>query len=162
MGAVAIMDFKARDEKSTEEERKALFVLYLRRHDRVNNWNFPDRALPNVIGRYLRDKPRDILYELANSKYVWEIRTAIVSTHHFIRRGELDYTSRIAEVLCNDENGFIQKAVGSWIRKAGKKDPVRLVSFLEKYTATLSWVVLRFAVQKLDLGNKKKHFMQLR
>ena len=87
MGAVAVMDFKARDKKSTEEERKALFDLYLGRHERLNNWDFPDRAARNVIGRYLEDKPRNILYGLAKSKDVWERRTAIVSTGHFIKRG---------------------------------------------------------------------------
>lgn len=160
MGAVAIMDFKARDKKCTEEDRKALFDLYLGRHDRLNNWDFPDRAAPNVIGRYLEDKPRDILYVLAKSKDVWERRTAIVSTCHFIRRGEVDETFRLAEILLNDENEYIQKAVRSWIREAGKRDSEQLIAFLEKYAQTLPRVTLRYAVEKLD-KNTKKHFMQL-
>lgn len=132
MGAVAIMDFKARDKKTTEDERKALFDLYLGRHDRLNNWDFPDRAARSVIGGYLEDKPRDILYELAKSKDVWERRTSIVSTYHFIRRGEVGETFRLAEILRKDENEYIQRAVGSWVREAGKKNPERLVAFLEK------------------------------
>lgn len=160
MGAVAIMDFKARDKKTSEKERKALFDLYLARHDRLNNWDFPDRAAPSVIGRYLEDKPREILYELANSKDVWKRRTAIVSTGHFIRRGEVDETFRLAEILRKDESEYIRKAVGSWIREAGKKDPGRLVAFLEEYAATLPRITLRYAVEKLD-KDTKKYLMQL-
>jgi hypothetical protein len=86
MGAVSIMDFQARSRRTTAEQRKALFDLYLRRHDRINNWDLVDRAAPHVIGGYLADKPRDALYRLARSADPWERRTAIVSTYYFIRR----------------------------------------------------------------------------
>ncbi|MCS3868552.1 3-methyladenine DNA glycosylase AlkD [Chryseobacterium ginsenosidimutans] len=74
MGAVSIMDFQAGNKKTSEEKRKQLFNLYLIRHDRLNNWDFVDRAARNVIGEYLMDKPRDILYQLAISENLWERR----------------------------------------------------------------------------------------
>jgi hypothetical protein len=76
MGAMSIMDFKARTKKITEQERKALYDLYMNRHERINNWDSVDRAAPRVVGWYLMDKPRDILYKLARSKDIWERRTA--------------------------------------------------------------------------------------
>jgi len=79
-GAVSIMDWQARNKKTPEARRKELFALYMRRHDRINNWDLVDRSAPYVVGGYLFDKPRDILYKLARSKNVWERRTAIVST----------------------------------------------------------------------------------
>src|SRR5262249_35610427 len=107
VGAVSIMDFQARDRKTVSERRKELFDLYLRRHDRINNWDLVDRSAPYVVGGYLADKPRKVLYRLARSKNVWERRTAIVSTYYFIRQGEIDDTFRLAEMLVKDRHDLI-------------------------------------------------------
>lgn len=160
MGAVSIMDFQAKRKKTPEDQRKALFDLYLRRHDRINNWDFVDRAAYSVIGKYLLDKPRDILYEMANSENTWERRTAIVSTYAFLKQGEVDDTFRIAEILILDKEDLIQKAVGSWVREAGKKDEGRLKSFLNEYAETMPRVTLRYAIEKLD-NHTKKYYMSL-
>lgn len=161
MGAVSIMDFQAREKKLPEEQRKALYDLYLNRHDRLNNWDFVDRGSYNIIGEYLMDKPRDILYELAVSQDPWERRTAIVSTYAFIKKGQLDDTFKIAEILINDRHELINKSVGSWIREAGKKDTRPLIAFLDKYAATMPRVTLLYALEKLD-KNKKTHYMNLK
>lgn len=156
LGAVSIMDFQAREKKITPEQRRALFDLYIRRHDRINNWDLVDRAAPFVVGGYLAEKPRKILYKLARSRNPWERRTAIVSTYYFIRAGELDDTFAIAEILRKDEHDLVQKAVGSWIREAGKKDQEQLVQFLEKHSATMPRTMLRYAVEKLPAVQKAK------
>src|SRR5688572_13655350 len=122
VGAVSIMDWQARSKKTPEERRKELFDLYIRRHDRINNWDLVDRSAPYVVGGYLFDKPRDILYKLVRSKNIWERRTSIVSTYFFIRKGEVLDTFQIAELLLKDKEDLIHKAVGGWIREAGKKD----------------------------------------
>lgn len=150
IGAVSIMDFQARRKKTTSVQRQALFNLYINRHDRLNNWDFVDRAAPYVVGGYLYDKPRDILYKLARSESVWERRTAIVSTYFFIRQNDLNDTFAIAEILVNDEHDLINKAVGSWVREAGKRDEARLLQFLDRHAATMPRVTLRYAVEKLD------------
>ncbi len=161
MGAVSIMDFQARESKIPEKRKEELYELYLNRHDRLNNWDFVDRAAYNVIGRYLENKPREILYKLAKSDNVWERRTAIVSTYHFIKSDELDDTFKIAEILINDEHELINKAVGSWIREAGKRDENRLRTFLDKYASTMPRVTLRYAVEKFD-KETKKYYMNLK
>lgn len=161
MGAASIMDFQARDKKVPEERKKELFELYLGRHNNLNNWDFVDRASYNVIGRYLEDKPRDILYKLAKSKDVWERRTAIVSTYHFIKVGDLDDTFKIAEILINDEHELINKAVGSWIREAGKKNEGKLRTFLNKHAPTMPRVTLRYAIEKFD-KETKKYYLNLK
>jgi 3-methyladenine DNA glycosylase AlkD len=150
MGAVSIMDFQARAKTTTPSDRKALFDLYIRRHDRINNWDLVDRAAPHVVGRYLIDRPRDVLYKLARSKNPWERRTAIVSTYYFIRAGDVGDTFRVAELLVDDPHELVQKATGSWLREAGKKDPTRLVAFLERHAATMPRTTLRYAVEKLN------------
>lgn len=160
MGAVSIMDFQAKRKKTPDAQRKALFELYVRRHDRINNWDFVDRAAYSVVGGYLLDKPKDILYKLAHSEHVWERRTAIVSTYAFIKQREIEDTFRIAEILVNDKEELIQKAVGSWIREAGKKDETRLKRFLDEYAATMPRVTLRYALEKFD-KETKKYYMSI-
>ena len=155
MGAVSIMDFQARRKNTTDENRKELFELYISRHDRINNWDFVDRSAPHVVGGYLQDKPRDIIYKLARSENIWERRTSIVATWFFIRKGELDDTFAIAEILAEDEEVLIQKAVGSWIREAGKRDEQRLLGFLEKHAAGMPRPMLTKAVEKLDKKQKE-------
>lgn len=157
MGAVSIMDFQARRKKTSEQQRKALFDLYINRHDRLNNWGFVDRAAPYVVGGYLYDKPRDILYQLARSGDVWERRTAITSTYFFIRQDDLDDTFDIAEILVNDEHDLINKAVGGWLREAGKRDEARLRQFLDRHAATMPRVTLRYAIEKLDQVVQKRY-----
>jgi 3-methyladenine DNA glycosylase AlkD len=143
------MDFQARAKRTSAEHRKALFDLYLRRHDRINNWDLVDRAAPHVVGGYLADKPRDVLYDLARSANPWERRTAIVSTWYFIRQDDVEDTFRIAELLVHDGHELVQKAVGSWVREAGKRDPKRLSRFLESYAGSMPRTMLRYAVEKL-------------
>jgi DNA alkylation repair enzyme len=161
VGAVSIMDWQARSKKTREDRRKELFDLYLRRHDRINNWDLVDRSAPYVIGGYLFDKSRDVLYKLARSKNVWERRTAIVSTYYFIRKGEVDYTFKIAEMLLNDNHDLIHKATGGWLREAGKKDPRKLLSFLDKYAATMPRTALRYAIEHLD-KKQRDHYLGMK
>jgi 3-methyladenine DNA glycosylase AlkD len=156
MGGVCMMDFQARNKKTSATRRKELFDLYIRRHDRINNWDMVDRSAPYVVGGYLSDKPRKVLYKLAKSKNIWERRTAIVSTYYFIRQNELNDTFNIAEVLVHDKEDLIHKAVGSWVREAGKRDKKKLTDFLDKYATTMPRTMLRYAIEKLD--KKKKDF----
>jgi 3-methyladenine DNA glycosylase AlkD len=159
MGAVSIMDFQARSKKVTAGEKKALFDLYIKKHERINNWDLVDRAAPYVVGGYLLDKPRKILYTLAKSKNVWERRTAIVSTYFFIRQDDLTDTFKIAGLLVKDPHEMIQMAVGSWIREAGKRNTPMLLEFLDKYALKMPSIMLRYAIEKLD-KTKKQHYLQ--
>jgi 3-methyladenine DNA glycosylase AlkD len=160
-GAVSVMDWQARSKKTPDSRRKELFDLYIRRHDRINDWDLVDRSAPYVVGGYLSDKARDILYKLARSKNLWERRTAIVSTYYFIRQGELDDTFNIAEILAHDGEDLVQKAVGGWIREAGKKDLKKLLSFLDRYAATMPRTALRYAVEHLD-KEQREHYLGMK
>ncbi|MBL7821731.1 MAG: DNA alkylation repair protein [Saprospiraceae bacterium] len=160
MGAVSIMDFQARDSKLGKERLFELYSLYLRKHDRIDNWDLVDRSAPYVIGGYLFDKARAPLYKLAKSKQVNERRTAIVSTYFFIRQNDLEDTFKIADMLVNDSNELINKAVGSWIREAGKRNQKLLLVFLDKHASTMPRVSLRYALEKLN-PELKAHYMSM-
>ena len=156
-GAVKIMALQASARKTPEPRRGELFRLYLRRHDRINNWDLVDLGAPRVVGGWLRDKPRDVLYDLARSRNLWERRTAIVATSWFLRDGELDDTYAIAELLLNDPEDLIHKAVGGWVRDAGRSDPQRLLRFLDIHAATMPRVALRYAIEHLDKTQRQRY-----
>jgi 3-methyladenine DNA glycosylase AlkD len=161
VGAVSVMDWQARSKKTADERRRELFELYLRRHDRIDTWDLVDRAAPWVVGGYLADKPRDVLYELARSPNFAERRTAIVATYYFIRQGDLDDTFAIAELLLDDDHDLIHKAVGGWLREAGKKDRPRLLRFLDRHAATMPRTALRYAIEHLD-EEQRAHYMGMK
>jgi len=160
VGAVSIMDFQARSKKTSNEQRKELFDLYMRRHDRINTWDLVDRSAIWVVGSYLLDKPRKVLYKLAKSKFMPERRTAIVTTLFFIGRNDLEDAFKLAEIMLYDKEDLIHKANGWALRFAGDKDKKKLLKFLDTYAATMPRVTLRYAIEKMD-KKTKEHYMNL-
>ena len=157
VGAVSIMDFQARSKKTSNAQRKALFDLYIRRHDRIDTWDLVDRSAPHVIGSYLMDKPRKILYKLARSKRMSERRTAIVSTLYFIGKGDVKDAFKLSELLLQDKDDLIHKATGWALRYAGDKDRRQLVKFLDRHAATMPRVMLRYAIEKFDKKERERY-----
>ena len=162
VGAVSIMDWQARARKTTDERRRELFDLYIRRHDRIDTWDLVDRAAIHVVGEYLVDRPRDILDTLARSKRPMERRTAILSTYAFIRKGQLDDTYRIAETLLDDPDDLVHKAVGWMLREAGKRDAARQAAFLDAHAPTMPRVMLRYSIEKLDKATRDRYLAMKR
>lgn len=160
-GGLSVMDKQARRNKTPESRRQELYDLYLRRHDRINNWDLVDVSCIYVVGRYLFDKPREVLYRLARSPNLWERRTAIVSTAYFIRQGDLDDTFKIAEILLEDNEDLIHKATGWMLREAGKRDRSRLLGFLDQHAATMPRTALRYAIEHLD-RDLRQHYLNLK
>lgn len=161
VGAVSIMDFQARSKKTTDTRRKELFDLYIRRHDRIDTWDLVDRSAPWVVGSYLFDKPRRILYKLAKAKKMAERRTAIVSTLFFIGKGDVDDAFKLAEIMLYDKEDLIHKANGWALRFAGDKDRKRLLKFLDKYAATMPRVTLRYATEKFE-KKQREYYLKLK
>ena len=160
-GALSIMGKQARSKKTPAEHLKELFDLYIRRHDRVNNWDLVDLGALYVVGIYLIDKPRDILYKLARSKNIWERRTAIVGTGQLIRQGDVDDTFKISELLLKDDQDLVHKGMGWMLRAAGESDPGKLLAFLDKHAATMPRTALRYAIEKLD-KKQRAHYMSMK
>ena len=161
VGAVSVMDFQARSKKTTEVRRKELFDLYLRRHDRINTWDLVDRSAIHVVGGFLFEKPRKVLYKLAKSKKMPERRTAIVSTLYFIGKGDVEDAFKLAEIMIHDKEDLIHKANGWALRFAGDKDREKLLHFLDKHAATMPRVTLRYAMEHFD-KKLREHYMNLK
>ncbi|CAM4282226.1 DNA alkylation repair protein [Gillisia hiemivivida] len=157
LGAVSILDWKARNKKTSKEERETIYRAYIDNHIWIDNWGLVDRAAPYVVGGYLHNKDKKALYDLAKSKNPMERRTAIVSTYYFIRKNEIKDTFKIAEILVNDTDEYVQKAVGSWIREAGKRNEEKLKNFLNKHATEMPRITLRYAIEKFDKETRERY-----
>ena len=123
--------------------------FYLSHTDRINNWDLVDLSCYPLLGTYLLDRDRSILYDLArHGKTIWEQRIGIVSTMQFIRHGELEDTFRIADILLHHPHDLIHKAVGWMLREAGKRDKAALVAWLAPRCAGMPSTMLRYAIEK--------------
>lgn len=156
MAAVVIMSdvFK----KKTPSEQQALYELYLEgvRKNYINNWDLVDVSAKNVVGAYLVDKPRDILYQLARTDHLWSKRVAILSTPAFYVKGDPTDTLALAEILLYDSHDLMHKAVGWMLREVGKYvDESLLTDFLDKHAATMPRTTLRYAIERLGAQNKE-------
>ncbi len=155
-GAMSIMGQQAMLRTTIAARRKKLYELYLRRHDRINNWDLVDLAAKPVIGKYLADKPRTILRKLAKSRNRWERHTALYACLWFIMKQKaVDDTEAVCELLINEQEEIIQKALGGLIRCIGIDRP-RLHAFLDRHAAKMPRVSLRYAIKKLSPADKKK------
>lgn len=161
--ASIIMANQAKARKTTPEHKTALFDLYLRRTDRINNWDIVDTSCRDVVGEHILEHPQktDILRKLALSKDIWERRIAMVSTWAFIRKGQLDVPYEIAETLLTDTHDLIHKAVGWMLRTAGDKDQDRLRAFLTKHITHIPRTALRYAIEHFD-DEERQYFLALR
>lgn len=162
VGALSIMGQCAKGKKCSEARLAELYELYIRRHDRINNWDLVDLAAYYVVGKYLADKPRDILYKLARSKNMWERRSAIVATAHFIlKQKQVDDTFEIAEILVNDSEDLVNKGTGWMLRAAGDVDRKRLLAFLDRHAVSMPRVLLRYSIEKLDKQDRD-HYLGMK
>ena len=135
--------------------------FYLAHTQHINNWDLVDLSCYELLGVWLLDKDRTLLYDLArDGKTIWEQRIGMVSTMQFLRHGELDDTYAIAEIFLNKPQSLhdlLQKAVGWLLREAGKRDEQRLKDWLSKRYATMPRTMLRYAIEKFTDEERKKY-----
>ncbi len=160
VGACSIMAKQFASKKTPASRREELFNLYVRRHDRINNWDLVDLAAREVVGGWLMDKPRDLLFHFARTGDIWQRRTAMLATMQFLRMGQFDDAYAIAEILLHDREDLIHKVVGGVLRFAGDKDLPRLTDFLESRAHAMPRVMLRHACEHLD-EPKRRRYMSL-
>jgi 3-methyladenine DNA glycosylase AlkD len=137
--------------------QRAIYALYLRRADRINNWDLVDISAPNVVGAHLLTRSRAPLHRLARSRDLWERRIAIVSTHELIRHGQFDDTLRLAVTLMHDEQDLIHKATGWMLREVGNRDEAVLRAFLDRRAGQLPRTALRYAIERLSPGLRRRY-----
>jgi len=145
--------------KAKEEDRKKIVDFYLSNTQYINNWDLVDLSCYHILGTYLLDKPRDILYSLAESSNMWEQRIAIVGTLAFIRKNEFEDTLAISKMLLNHKQDLIHKAVGWMLREVFKRDETVVLDFIETHYSQMPRTALRYAIEKLP-EEKRKDVLQ--
>ena len=145
--------------KGDEKKKKTVFDFYLKNRKGINNWDLVDLSAPKIVGEYLLDKEKDLLYQFAHSKDLWEKRIAILSTLTFIRNHFFEDTLNISEILLNDRHDLIHKAVGWMLREVGNRDMQTEEEFLRKHYKTMPRTMLRYAIEKFP-EKKRKDYLE--
>lgn len=141
---------------SDRRTQHQIYRLYLRRTDRINNWDLVDLSAPRVVGEHLVARSRAPLRRLARSKSVWDRRIAMIATSAFIRRGDFEDTFQLARLLAGDDHDLIHKAVGWMLREVGKRDEPALLAFLDRYAGAMPRTTLRYAIERLSPARRKR------
>ena len=153
---IALLILVLQYQKADPLAKKEIFNLYLRNTRRINNWDLVDLSAPAIVGNYLLDKKRDVLYRLARSSDLWEKRIAILSTFEFIKNGQTQDTFAIAKILLKDQHDLIHKAVGWMLREAGKRvSQEEEEQFLREYHKVMPRTMLRYAIERFSPEKKK-------
>lgn len=134
--------------KADEKGKKEIFDFYLENTQGINNWDLIDLSAPKIIGQFLLEKDKSILYRLAKSQSIWEKRIAIMATLAFIKEKEFKDTFAIAELLLNDKHDLIHKAVGWMLREIGNRDLKAEERFLKKHCKKMPRTMLRYSIEK--------------
>lgn len=150
--------------KKKPEVQQDCIDFYISHTTFINNWDLVDLSCYPLLGVWLLDKDRTLLYDLAgNGKTIWEQRIGIVSTMTFVRAGQLDDTFAIADLFLNKNehlHDLLEKAVGWLLREAGKRDSERLANWLCPRASSMPRTMLRYAIEKFP-ETERQHFLKL-
>lgn len=135
--------------RADQERKKEIVNLYLENLCYINNWDLVDSSAYKILGAWLLDKPREILYRLARSDNLWVRRISVISTMTLIENGEFTDAISLAEIFLRDKEPPIHKATGWILRVVGKKDEETLVTFLDEHHMVMPRIMLRYATEKL-------------
>jgi 3-methyladenine DNA glycosylase AlkD len=152
MAAFCILDFKAR-RRIGDDERRALYRLYLGRHDRITAWDMVDRSAPRVVGGHLAGGPMDPLHALAASPDPLRRRTAMTAPLYFVAAGsdtDLAEGFALAALLAQDLDPLVHKPVGIYLKHASTRDPASVERFLATHAVTMPRPAVRLAAEKLS------------
>ncbi len=141
----------------SEEERKEIYEFYMDNLDGVNNWDLVDLSADKIVGNWLIDKDKKVLYDLARSKNLWERRVAILSSFWFIKNNEFLDSLKISKILLYDEHDLIHKAVGWMLREIGRRDGKVLRNFLKKHYKNMPRTMLRYAIERFPEEERQSY-----
>lgn len=149
--------------KADHTQQRKIYDFYLKNvaENNVNNWDIVDSSAHKIVGKYLINKNRTILSELALSNNLWERRMSMMSTYFFIKNKEYCDTLKLADILLNDNHDLIHKVSGWMLREVGKKDEQELTKYLDKNASRMPRTMLRYAIEKLS-DQKRRYYLNMK
>jgi 3-methyladenine DNA glycosylase AlkD len=153
----AVLWLADRFKRSEESAQREIFDLYMSHLNYVNNWDLVDGSAHLIVGPWLENRSRARLHRMARSRNLWTRRIAIMSTYHFIRKGDFDDTLAIAGILIEDDHDLIHKATGWMLREVGNRDRKTEEAFLRKHYKNMPRTMLRYAIEKFPEHRRKKY-----
>lgn len=144
--------------KANNSEKKEIFDFYLKNTEFVNNWDLVDLSSPKIVGDFLINRDRSILFDLINSTNLWDRRIGILATFSFIRNNDYEDALNISRLLITDSHDLIHKAVGWMLREIGKRDKNVLQEFLNKHYKQMPRTMLRYSIEKFN-EEERKHYL---
>ena len=143
--------------KSDGETQEKIFNLYLKNTKHINNWDIVDSSAPQIVGAFVQNEDRRILYNLARSKNLWERRISIIATYHLIKQNDFEDALEISKILLTDEEDLIHKAIGWMLREIGNRDIAVEERFLKKHYKKMPRTMLRYAIEKFPEDRRKSY-----
>jgi len=156
---VAILILVEKYKKAGPGKKKEIVDFYLKNTKNINNWDLVDLSAEKILGEFLLDKNKNLLYRLSKSENLWERRIAILATFQFIKNKNFTDALKIYKLALKDKHDLIQKAVGWMLREIGKRNPEAETEFLNKHYKNMARTTLRYAIERLD-EKKKKYYMR--
>jgi 3-methyladenine DNA glycosylase AlkD len=154
---ILVIKFK----NSGPDLQKEIFDIYLKNRKYINNWDLVDVTAPNIIGEFLLNQDRTILYDLASSDNLWDKRISMISTFAFIRKNDFIDAIEISRLLMFDEHDLIHKATGWMLREIYKRDKEPVLKILDEFAYTMPRTMLRYCIEKMD-EPLRLHYLHLK
>jgi 3-methyladenine DNA glycosylase AlkD len=144
-------------EKADDKAKDKIYNFHKKNRKKINNWDLVDLSAPKIMGAYLLNRDKEILFNYAKSKNLWVKRISIISTYSFIKNNHFKTTLDISDKLMNDNHDLIHKAVGWMLREVGKKNLQILEDFLKPRYKKMPRVMLRYSIEKFPEAKRKKY-----
>lgn len=157
--ALLILCKKFNESRKIKKEKQWV-DLYIKKVNRVNNWDLVDTSSPIILGQWLEDKDRSILYKWAKDKSIWKNRIAIITTLNFIRKNDISDIIALSKLMLSHPHDLMHKATGWMLREAWKRNPTEVEMFLTQNATSMPRTMLRYTIEKMD-AKKRAGFMKL-
>lgn len=154
---ILVEKYEKAKKKKDSNEQKEIVDFYLKNKNGINNWDLVDLSAPKILGNFLLENDRKILYEYVHSLRLWDRRIAVVSTYAFIQNMQFQDTFKLCEQLLNDKHDLMHKACGWMLREIGKRDEKALEQFLKKNAQRMPRTMLRYAIERFPEEKRKAY-----
>ena len=157
---VGLLIWVEQTRKGNSIQRAEILERYLANRQYINNWDLVDVTCTHILGRYIVQADRSVLYDLAREDHLWSQRMAIVSTLSLIRLGQFSDTFNLSELLLSHKHDLIHKAIGWMLREVGKRNADALEEFLHDHIRQLPRITLRYAIERFD-APRRRYYLEL-